>query len=237
MASKQPSQRTGLIAKKLGMTRLFSEDGKHVPVTVLQLDHLQVVGQRTAEKNGYTALQLGFGTAKVKNVTKALRGHYAKAKVQPPKKVAEFRVSQDMLIDVGAELSAAHFVPGQYVDTTGTGVGKGFAGVIKRHGFRGLRATHGVSVSHRSHGSTGGRQDPGRVFKGKKMAGHMGDVTVTTLNIQVVSVDADQGLIMLKGCVPGAEGSYVMLRDAVKKPRHAEAPVPAGLKAGSETTA
>ncbi|MGH6924477.1 MAG: 50S ribosomal protein L3, partial [Propylenella sp.] len=208
--------RSGVIAQKLGMTRVYTEAGEHVPVTVLRVDNCQVVAQRTAEKDGYTAVQLGVGTRKVKNTPKALRGHFARAEVEPKRKVAEFRVSPENLIDVGAEITAAHFVPGQYVDVTGTSIGKGFAGVIKRHNFGGLRATHGVSVSHRSHGSTGNNQDPGRVFKGKKMAGHMGDRRVTSQNLKIVSVDEDRGLILVKGAVPGAEGSWVMVRDAVK---------------------
>src|SRR5579863_9700905 len=223
--------RTGLIAEKVGMTRIFDAEGAHVPVTVLKVDHCQVVQVRTAERDGYTAVQLGVGKAKVKNVTKPMRGHFAKAKVEPKRKLIEFRVSDDALIEVGAELSAAHFLPGQFVDVVGTTKGKGFAGVIKRHHFGGLRATHGVSVSHRSHGSTGQRQDPGKVFKGKKMAGHLGDVRVTTQNLKVVSVDDDKGFIFIKGAVPGHEGSYVLVRDAVKRKAPKDAPMPAGLKA------
>src|SRR5918996_3995533 len=191
--------RTGLIAKKLGMSRVFTDDGNHVAVTVLRVDNCQVVAQRTADRDGYTALQLGVGAAKVKNVTKPQRGHFAAAKVEPKARIAEFRVSEDALVPVGSEITAAHFVPGQYVDVTGTSIGKGFAGGMKRHNFGGLRATHGVSVSHRSHGSTGNRQDPGKVFKGKKMAGHMGNVRVTTQNLQVVRTDAEGGLIMVRG--------------------------------------
>jgi large subunit ribosomal protein L3 len=223
--------RTGLVARKLGMTRLFSEDGTHVPVTVLKVDNLQVVAQRTAEKDGYTALQLGVDNAKPKNVTKALRGHFAKANVEPKRKLVEFRVPADALVEVGAELSVEHFIVGQYVDVTGTTIGKGFAGVMKRHNFRGLEASHGVSVSHRSHGSTGQRQDPGKVFKGKKMAGHMGDRQRTQQNLQIVRTDADRGLIMVKGSIPGSEGQYVVVRDAVKKPRAKDLPMPAALKA------
>jgi large subunit ribosomal protein L3 len=223
--------RTGLVARKLGMTRLFSEDGTHVPVTVLKVDNLQVVQQRTAEKDGYTALQLGVDTIKPKNVTKALRGHFAKANVEPKRKLVEFRVPADALVEVGAELSVEHFIVGQYVDVTGTTIGKGFAGVMKRHNFRGLEASHGVSVSHRSHGSTGQRQDPGKVFKGKKMAGHMGDRQRTQQNLQIVRTDADRGLIMVKGSIPGSEGQYVVVRDAVKKPRAKDLPMPAALKA------
>ena len=222
--------RSGVIAKKLGMTRLFMEDGKQVPVTVLQLDNLQVVAQRTAERDGYTAVQLGAGTAKAKRTTAAMRGHFAKANVAPKRKVAEFRVSPENLIEVGAEISAAHYAEGQYVDIAGTSNGKGFAGAMKRHNFSGLRASHGVSVSHRSHGSTGQCQDPGKVFKGKKMAGHLGSVRVTTQNIQVVRTDADRGLIMVKGSVPGNKGGWVTIKDAVKKPLPKDLPMPAGLK-------
>jgi len=226
--------RSGLIAQKVGMTRLFAEDGTHVPVTVLKVDNCQVVAQRTQDSDGYTAVQLGVGKAKVKNVSKAVRGHFAKAKVEPKQKVVEFRVTPDALIDVGAELSAEHFVPGQHVDVTGTTIGKGFAGVMKRHNFRGLEATHGVSVSHRSHGSTGQRQDPGRVFKGKKMAGHMGDVRVTTQSLKVVSVDAERGLIMIKGAVPGSDGGWVLVRDAIKRKMPQGLPFPAALKTAGE---
>ncbi|MCT8330162.1 50S ribosomal protein L3 [Albidovulum sediminis] len=222
--------RSGVIAKKLGMTRLFMEDGKQVPVTVLQLDNLQVVAQRTAEKDGYTAVQLGAGSAKAKRTTAAQRGHFAKANVAPKRKIAEFRVSPENLIDVGAEISAAHYAEGQFVDIAGTSIGKGFAGVMKRHNFGGLRASHGVSISHRSHGSTGQCQDPGKVFRGKKMAGHLGAVRVTTQNIQVVRTDADRGLIMVKGSVPGSKGGWVTIKDAVKKPLPKDLPMPAALK-------
>src|SRR6185369_1920237 len=208
--------RTGLIAQKLGMTRVFTGDGNHVAVTVLRVANCQVIAQRTQERDGYTAVQLGVGAAKVKNVTKPQRGHFAKAKVEPKARLAEFRVSDDALVDVGAEITAAHFLPGQYVDVTGTSIGKGFAGSMKRHNFSGLRATHGVSVSHRSHGSTGQRQDPGKVFKGKKMAGHMGDERVTTQNLQVVRTDASEGIILVRGAVPGAKGGWLLVRDAVK---------------------
>ena len=208
--------RSGVIAQKVGMTRVYNDAGEHVPVTVLRLDGCQVVAQRTVEKNGYTAVQLGAGQAKVKNTTKALRGHFAVASVEPKAKLAEFRVTEDNLLDVGTELSAGHFTAGQLVDVTGTTVGKGFAGAIKRHGFGGLRATHGVSVSHRSHGSTGSRQDPGKVFKNKKMAGHMGQTRVTTQNLEVVSTDEDRGLILIKGAVPGSKGAWIIVRDAVK---------------------
>ena len=223
--------RSGLIAQKVGMTRIFTDDGTHVPVTVLKVDTVKVVSTRSEDKDGYTAVQLGYGLAKVKNVSKASRGHFAKAQVEPPKKVVEFRVTPDALLDVGTELSANHFIAGQYVDVTGTSIGKGFAGAMKRHNFRGLEASHGVSVSHRSHGSTGQRQDPGKVFKNKKMAGHMGDVQVTTQSLTVVSTDADRGLILVKGAVPGAEGGWVLLRDAVKKKLPEGVPFPAGVKA------
>ncbi len=222
--------RSGLIARKLGMTRVFDAEGAHVPVTVLLVDKCQVVAIRTAENDGYAAVQLGVGAAKVKNVTKPMRGHFAKAKVEPKRRLAEFRVSDDALIELGAELSAAHFVPGQFVDVTGASIGKGFAGVMKRHNFSGLRASHGVSISHRSHGSTGHRQDPGRVFKGKKMAGHLGDERITTQNLKIVSTDAERGLILVQGSVPGAPGGYVLVKDAVKRPLPKEAPFPAGLK-------
>ena len=218
--------RSGVIAQKLGMTRVFTDGGEHVPVTVLKLDNCQVVAHRTADKEGYVALQLGVGSRKAKNVSKAMRGHFAKSKVEPKRKVAEFRVSQDALIPVGAELTADHFVVGQYVDVTGTSVGKGFAGAMKRWNFGGLRASHGVSVSHRSHGSTGGRQDPGKVFKNKKMAGHMGDRTVTTLNLKVVRTDPERGLLLIEGAVPGAKGGFIMVRDAVKQPLPKDAPKP-----------
>lgn len=222
--------RTGLIAQKLGMSRLFSEDGEHIPVTVLKLDEVRVVAAKTKEKDGYTAVQLGYGKAKVKNVSKALRGHFAKAKVEPTKKLVEFRVDEKNLLEPGAELSAAHFIAGQFVDVVGTSVGKGFAGAMKRWNFAGLEASHGVSISHRAHGSTGQRQDPGKVFKGKKMAGHMGDRRVTKQNLEIIKTDADQGLIFVKGSVPGSENSYVLVKDAVKKAIPAEAPMPAGLK-------
>jgi large subunit ribosomal protein L3 len=225
--------RTGLIAQKLGMTRIFTEGGDHVPVTVLKVDNCQVVAVRTSEKDGYTAVQLGVGKAKVKNVSQAVRGHYAKAKIEPKKKVVEFRVSADALIDVGAELTAAHFVPGQFVDVTGTSIGRGFSGVMRRHNFGGLRATHGVSVSHRSHGSTGQRQDPGKVFKNKKMAGHYGDKRVTTQNLKVVAADAERGLIMIEGAVPGAAGGYVLVKDAAKRKAPKELPFPAALRQGA----
>lgn len=223
--------RTGLIAQKLGMSRLFRADGTHVPVSVLLVDGCQVVAQRTAEKDGYTALQLGLGKAKVKNVTKPVRGHFAKAGVEPKKKLAEFRVDAENLVEVGATLSAEHFVEGQLVDVTGISIGKGFAGSMKRHNFGGLRATHGVSISHRSHGSTGNRQDPGRTFPGKKMAGHMGDRQVTVLNLEVVQTDPGRGVILLKGAVPGSKGSWLLLRDAVKKRPPENLPTPAAILA------
>ena len=215
------------------MTRVFTEDGRHVPVTVLTVADCQVVAVRTEEKDGYTAVQLGAGRAKAKNTTKPMRGHFAAAQVEPKQYVAEFRVSPDALIAIGAELSAEHFVPGQRVDVTGTSIGKGFAGVMKRHNFRGLRATHGVSVSHRSHGSTGNRQDPGRVFKGKKMAGHMGARRVTGQNLEVVSVDAENGLILIKGAVPGARQGWVLVSDAVKRLAPDGLPFPAAVKGGA----
>ena len=223
--------RSGLIAQKVGMTRVFTEDGTHVPVTVLKIDGCRVVSTRSEEKDGYTAVQLGSGLAKVKNVNKAQRVQFANAKVEPPKKLVEFRVTPDAMLDVGTELAASHFVAGQYVDVTGTSIGKGFAGAMKRHNFRGLEASHGVSVSHRSHGSTGQRQDPGKVFKGKKMAGHMGDVQVTTQSLTIVSTDADRGLILVKGAVPGSAGGWVLIRDAVKRKAPEGLPFPAGVKA------
>jgi large subunit ribosomal protein L3 len=221
--------RTGLIAKKLGMTRLFKEDGTHVPVTVLHLDAVQVVDTRTKARDGYTAVQLGSVMAKVKNVSKANRGHYARAKVEPRKKLVEFRVAEDAVLEPGAVVTAAHFVAGQKVDVTGTTKGKGFAGAMKRWNFRGLEASHGVSVSHRSHGSTGNRQDPGKTFKNKKMAGHLGQERVTTQNLEVARVDVDKNLIMIRGAIPGAPGDFVLVRDSVKRARHADAPYPAAL--------
>lgn len=222
--------RTGLIAKKMGMTRIFTDAGVHIPVTVLALDEVQVVAQRNVERDGYTALQLGYGKAKVKRVSKAMRGHFAKAKVEPKKKLVEFRVSEDNLVDVGAEIGANHFVTGQYIDAAGITNGKGFAGAMKRHGFGGLRATHGVSISHRSHGSTGQCQDPGKVFKGKKMAGQMGNKRRTQQNLVVAAIDAERGLILVKGAIPGSKGGYIYLKDAVKLPPHADLPYPAGIK-------
>ena len=222
--------RSGLIAQKLGMTRVFTDAGEHVPVTVLKVDQCQVVGHRTVEAQGYVALQLGAGSRKPKNVTRAERGHFAKVEVEPKRKLVEFRVSEDALIPVGAELTAAHFVAGQRVDVTGTSIGKGFAGAMKRHNFGGLRATHGVSISHRSHGSTGGRQDPGKVFKNKKMAGHMGDVRVTTQNLRVVSTDVERGLILVEGAVPGAKGGWILVRDAVKTKLPEGTPMPGSFR-------
>jgi large subunit ribosomal protein L3 len=222
--------RTGVIAKKMGMTRLFQDDGRHVPVTVLQLDNLQVIGRREADRDGYVAVQLGAGTAKAKNVAKPQRGAFGKAEVEPKARVAEFRVAEDALLDVGAEISADHFVAGQLVDVSGHTQGKGFAGAMKRWNFGGLRATHGVSVSHRSHGSTGNRQDPGRVFKNKKMAGHMGDRQRTQQNLEIVGTDVERGLIFVKGSVPGHKGAWLTVKDAVKVARHKDAPYPAGLR-------
>jgi large subunit ribosomal protein L3 len=224
------TRRTGLIARKLGMTRIFTEDGNHVPVTLLAVENCQVVAVRTPEKDGYSALQLGVGTAKVKNVSKPQRGHFAQAKVEPKARLAEFRVPEDAVLEVGAEISAAHFVPGQRVDVVGTSIGKGFAGAMKRHNFGGLRATHGVSVSHRSHGSTGQRQSPGKTFKNKKMAGHLGAARVTVQSLEVISADTERGLLMLKGAVPGSKGGYVLVKDAVKRKMPDGFPFPAALR-------
>ena len=221
--------RTGLLAKKLGMTRIFKEDGTHVPVTVLHLDELQVVAARTTETDGYNAVQLGWGRAKVKNVTDPNKGHFAKAKVEPKLKLVEFRVGPDALLEPGATLSAAHFLVGQKVDVTGTSKGKGFAGAMKRWNFSGLEASHGVSISHRSHGSTGNRQDPGKTFKNKKMAGHLGSERITTLNLEIAAVDVARGLVMVHGAVPGSKGGYVLVRDAIKKARPTDVPYPAAL--------
>ena len=229
--------RTGLIAKKLGMSRIFEADGTHVPVTVLSVAGLKVIAVKTTEKDGHTAVQLGTGAVKAKNVSKPLKGHFAKANTEPKKKLGEFRVSEDCLLSVGNELSVEHFVVGQYVDVCSTSIGKGFAGVMKRHNFAGLEATHGVSVSHRSHGSTGQRQDPGKVFKGKKMAGHMGAERVTVQNLKVVAVDADKGLLMVKGAVPGSENSWIRVTDAIKKTANVQLPMPAGLKKVDEPVA
>jgi len=229
--------RSGIIAKKVGMTRLFMDNGKQIPVTVLHMENLQVVAQRTNDQHGYTAVQLGAGRSKVKNVSKAMRGHFAVAKVEPKRKIAEFRVAPENLIDVGAEITAEHYVEGQFVDVSGTSIGKGFAGAMKRHNFGGLRVSHGVSISHRSHGSTGQCQGPGKVFKGKKMAGHMGAARVTTQNLQVVKVDSERGLIMIKGAVPGSKGGWVTVKDAVKKAAVDGIPFPAALRTNSDKTA
>ena len=230
--------RTGVIAKKLGMTRFFDASGQHVPVTVLSLDGCQVTGQRTQERDGYVALQLGAGAKKAKNTSQAMRGHFAKALVEPKSIITEFRCTEADLIEVGAEITADHFVEGQLVDVQGHSIGKGFQGAMKRWNFGGMRATHGVSVSHRAHGSTGQRQDPGKVFKGKKMAGHLGTETITTQNLQIVRVDAERGLIMVKGSVPGAEGGYVKIRDSRKKGAPESAPTPGAFRAaGSQPTA
>ena len=222
--------RTGLLAQKLGMSRVFADNGRHVPVTVLKVDRCQVVAQRTEERDGYTALQLGAGTAKVKNVARPQRGHYAKAKVEPKRKLVEFRISADAMVDIGAEITVDHFLPGQQVDVVGTSIGKGFAGAMKRHNFHGLRASHGVSLAHRSHGSTGQCQDPGRVFKGKKMAGHLGDQRVTQQNLEVVRTDVDRGLLLVRGAVPGAKGGWVLISDAVKQPAPEDVPFPAAVR-------
>ena len=229
--------RTGLIAEKLGMTRIYLDDGRHLPVTVLRVDDCQVVAQKTAARDGYVALQVGVGKAKPKNVSKAMRGHFAKARVEPKRRLAEFRVSEDCLIDVGAGITAAHFVPGQFVDVSGTSIGKGFAGAMKRHNFGGLRASHGVSVSHRSHGSTGQCQDPGKVFKGKKMAGHLGAAKVTEQNLYVVDSDAGRGLIVVMGGVPGPRGGLVRVTDAKKRALPGAAPVPGALAAPASDSA
>ena len=222
--------RTGLIARKEGMSRIFDEDGRHIPVTVLKVDECQVIAVRSEEKDGYVAVQLGAGKAKVKRTSKANRGHFAKAKVEPKKKLAEFRVSNENILEVGAEIGANHYIPGQFVDVTGTSIGKGFQGAMKRHNFGGMRATHGVSVPHRAHGSTGQCQDPGRVFKGKKMAGHMGAERVTTQNLEIIAVDLEDNLILVKGAVPGARSGWVLINDAVKKSAPEGVPLPAGLR-------
>jgi large subunit ribosomal protein L3 len=227
--------RTGVIAKKMGMTRLFQEDGRHVPVTVLALENVQVVARKEAGRDGYTAVQLGAGTAKVKNVAKPQRGHFGKAEVEPKARVAEFVVAEDALLDVGAEITADHFVAGQYVDIQGSTQGKGFQGGMKRWGFGGLRATHGVSLSHRSLGSTGQRQDPGRVFKNKKMAGHMGAKNRTQQNLEIVRTDLERGLLFVKGSVPGHKGGWLLVKDSVKIPRPEGAPYPAGIRAIADT--
>ncbi|SFO32641.1 LSU ribosomal protein L3P [Cohaesibacter marisflavi] len=229
--------RSGVIAQKLGMTRIYTEAGEHVPVTVLKVENCQVVAQRTVEKNGYTALQLGVGKAKVKNVSKPMRGHFAVAKVEPKRKLAEFRVSEENLIEVGSELTADHYIAGQHVDVVGTSIGKGFAGSMKRHNFGGGRATHGNSISHRAHGSTGQCQDPGKVFKGKKMAGHMGSTRVTTQNLKVVKTDADRGLVLVQGAVPGSKGGWILIKDAVKKARPEGVPLPGAIRSADAPAA
>ena len=228
--------RSGVIAQKVGMTRLFTETGEHIPVTVLKLDNLQVVAHLTQEKNGYTALQLGAGKRKPNRLTKAERGGFARAEVEPKRKLAEFRVSPENLIEVGAEITADHFVTGQLVDVTGQSQGKGFQGGMKRWNFGGMRATHGGSIVHRALGSTGQRQDPGKVFKGKKMAGHMGDERITTLNLEVVKTDVERGLILVRGAVPGAKGGWVLIRDAVKKAPK-DAPKPGAFRARATSAA
>ena len=222
--------RTGLIAQKIGMSAHFSENGRHVPVTVLKVDHCQVVSHRTEEIDGYTAVQLGVGEAKVKNISKPIRGHFAKSKVEPKRQIVEFRVSEDAMVEIGTEITAAHFVIGQFVDVVGITQGKGFAGAMKRHGFHGLRASHGVSISHRSHGSTGQCQDPGKVFKGKKMAGQMGNRQVTAQSLEIISTDIDRGIILVKGAVPGSKGGFILVKDALKKKLPDEAPMPAGVR-------
>ncbi len=229
--------RSGLIAQKVGMTRVFADDGNHVPVTVLKVDNCQVVAQKTEEKDGYTAVQLGVGTVKPNRVSKPMRGHFAKSNVEPKRRVAEFRVSADALVDVGAEITPDHFVPGQKVDVTGTSKGKGFAGAMKRHNFGGLRASHGVSISHRSHGSTGQCQDPGKVFKGKKMAGHMGAERVTIQNLEVVRADVDLGLLLVRGAVPGPKTGWILIRDAVKRAAPEDVPFPAAIRTADEPAA
>jgi large subunit ribosomal protein L3 len=226
--------RSGVIARKVGMTRLFMEDGRQVPVTVLQMEGVQVVAQRTSERDGYSAVQLGAGSAKAKNTSQPMRGHFARANVAPKRKLVEFRVAPENLIDVGEEITADHYFAGQLVDISGVSIGKGFAGGMKRHNFRGLEATHGVSISHRAHGSTGQCQDPGKVFKGKKMAGHLGDARCTVQNLEVVRTDAERGLIMVKGAVPGAKGGWVTIKDAVKKPLPENAILPAALKSAAD---
>ncbi len=222
--------RTGVIAKKMGMTRIFQEDGRHVPVTVLALDNVQVVARREADRDGYTAIQVGAGSAKAKNLSKPERGHFGKAEVEPKARVVEFRVAEDALLDVGAELTADHYVAGQYVDIQGVTQGKGFAGAMKRWNFGGMRATHGVSISHRAHGSTGNRQDPGRVFKNKKMAGHMGAKNRTQQNLEIVRTDVERGLLFVKGSVPGHKGGWLLVKDSVKVSRPEGAPYPAGIR-------
>jgi large subunit ribosomal protein L3 len=222
--------RTGLLAQKFGMTRIFTDEGNHVPVTILKVDNCQVVAIRSRAADGYTAVQLGIGTAKAKNVSKPQRGHFAKAKVEPKARLAEFRVSEEALLEVGAEITAGHFIPGQYVDVIGFSIGKGFAGAMKRHNFGGLRASHGVSISHRSHGSTGQRQSPGKTFKNKKMAGHLGGERVTTQSLEVIATDPERGMLMIKGSVPGSPGGFVLVKDAVKRKLPDGLPFPAALR-------
>jgi large subunit ribosomal protein L3 len=228
--------RTGLLAQKIGMSRTFTGEGDHIPATVLKIDNCQVVAVRTRERDGYTALQLGVGVAKVKRVTKPQRGHFAKAKVEPKARLAEFRVSENAVLPVGSEITAAHFVPGQYVDVVGFSIGKGFAGAMKRHNFGGLGASHGVSISHRSHGSTGQRQSPGKTFKNKKMAGQLGAARVTTQSLEVISVDAERGILMIRGSVPGSVGGYVLIKDATKRKAPEGLPFPAALRGGASPT-
>ena len=228
--------RSGVIAQKVGMTRVFTEAGEHIPVTVLKLDNVQVMAHRTSEKNGYTALQLGAGSRKASRLTKSERESFARVQVEPKRKIVEFRVAPENLIEVGAVITADHFVKGQLVDVTGTNQGKGFQGPMKRWNFAGLRATHGVSVSHRSHGSTGQRQDPGKVFKGKKMAGQMGSERVTTLNLEVVGTDVERGLVLVRGAVPGVKGGWVLVRDAVKRELPKEAPRPGAFRKAGEAS-
>jgi len=225
--------RTGLLAQKIGMTRVFATEGEHVAVTVLRIDCCQVVAVRTREKDGYSALQLGVGAAKVKRMTQPQRGHFAKAKVEPKVHLAEFRITEDAVLPIGSEITAAHFLAGQYVDITGTNIGKGFAGAMKRHNFGGLGASHGVSISHRSHGSTGQRQSPGKTFKNKKMAGQLGAARVTTQSLEVISVDAERGILMVKGSVPGCAGGYVLVKDALKRRTSEGLPFPAALRLGA----
>ena len=229
--------RTGLLAQKLGMTRIFTDEGNHVPVTILKVDNCQVVAIRSRAADGYTAVQLGIGTAKAKNVSKPQRGHFAKAKVEPKARLAEFRVSEEALLEVGAEVTAGHFIPGQYVDVIGFSIGKGFAGAMKRHNFGGLRASHGVSISHRSHGSTGQRQSPGKTFKNKKMAGHLGGERVTTQSLEVIATDPERGVLMIKGSVPGSPGGFVLIKDAVNRKAPEGLPFPAALRQASRTEA
>jgi large subunit ribosomal protein L3 len=229
--------RTGLLAQKFGMTRIFTDEGNHVPVTILKVDNCQVVAIRSRAADGYTAVQLGIGTAKAKNVSKPQRGHFAKAKVEPKARLVEFRVSEEALLEVGAEITAGHFIPGQYVDVIGFSIGKGFAGAMKRHNFGGLRASHGVSISHRSHGSTGQRQSPGKTFKNKKMAGHLGGERVTTQSLEVIATDPERGVLMIKGSVPGSPGGFVLVKDAVKRKLPDGLPFPAALRQRSSEEA